>query len=112
MRIFAGFIYIVWNIVYLSPFIPGTALWFGLDKIMHCLLVGTLCYFLQQDDGLKYSEKLFFEYLTFLSIANGLYLGYCIYADKTFKLYNTPLFAYILGIGFVVFLFHCAYKKL
>jgi len=57
------------------------------------------------------NEKLFFIYIKYLSIANCIYIAVCAYKETSFAIYNTDLFAYIMGIGLVVFLIHCAKKK-
>lgn len=111
MKIAVGFLYMLWMVIYLSPMIPATPLWFGLDKAVQTLFLGMLCYFLESNKSQTAEERLFFNYLKWISWANTLYLVICIHKDWTFKLYNTPIFAYIMGIGFIVFLIHCAKNK-
>lgn len=110
MKIAAGFIYLLWTVIYLSPFVPGNALWYGLDKAVQSLFVGVLCYFIQEQCKNE-NEKLFFEYVKWLSIASALYLLACMYYGVSFAIFNTPIFAYITGITLIVFMVHCALKK-
>lgn len=111
MKIAVGFLYMLWMVIYLSPIIPGTNLWFGIDKTVQTLFLGMLCYFLENSKGHSYEERLFFNYLKWISWANALYLAICLWKDLTFKIYNTPIFAYVMGIGFIAFLIHCAKNK-
>ena len=111
MKIAAGFLYVLWNIVYLSPIVPNTKFWHGSDKIMQSLFLSVLCYFIQNYKNNNENERLFFEYLKWLSLANSIYLGFCMGMGKTYALLNTPIFAYILGIGFFTFLLHRALNK-
>jgi hypothetical protein len=108
MKIAVGFIYVLWNIVYLSPIIPNTRFWHGSDKIAQSLFLSCLCYFIQEYIRHNQNERLFFEYLKWLTFANSTYLSFCLIKDKTFAIYNTPIFAYILALGFIAFLIHCA----
>ena len=111
MKIAVGFLYVLWNVVYLSPLVPGNDLWYGIDKICQLLFVSALCYFIEQNKKLLENERLFFEYLKWISLANGIYTGFCMYKDLTFVIYNTPIFAYIMAVGFLAFLIHCAINK-
>lgn len=111
MRIAVGFIYVIWTIIYLSPFVPGNDFWYGVDKIVQTAIVGALSLFLSNDERRGEDERLFFSYLHWLSVAGVVYLIACLYYGKEFALYNTPLFAYILGVGFFAFMLHRAIKK-
>lgn len=111
MKIAVGFSYVLWMVIYLSPLVPGNEFWYGMDKIMQTAFVGALSYFLQSNKKNTDNERLFFEYLTFLSLANAIYLAFCLYKNTSFAIYNTPIFAYVMGIGFIAFLVHCAINK-
>jgi hypothetical protein len=111
MKIAAGFLYVLWTVVYLSPAVPGNAYWYAADKVVQTAFVGVLAYFLEQAKGNSENERLFFTYLKWLSLANAVYIAICAYKNYTFALYNTPIFAYVMGIGFVAFMVHCALLK-
>jgi hypothetical protein len=111
MKICAGFLYMLWTIVYLSPIVPGLPLWSGIDRAVQILFVGVLCYFLFKGKPNTPSETLFFQYLTAAGLIGGLYVLACILFGVSFALFNTPIFAHIAGLTLIGFVVHCAIKK-
>jgi len=85
--------------------------WGGVNIITQIGFIGYLSYLMESYQGNTENESLFFTYIKYLSIANCIYIAVCVFRDKNFVFYNTSLFAYIMGIGLVVFLIHCAKKK-
>lgn len=111
MRIAACILYILAQIIYLLPMTPGNTQTFAFNIITHVAMVGFLCHVLSGVEGFAENERLLFWYIKYLSLFNCVYIGMCAVKNTSFAIYNTPLFAYILGIGFVSFMVHCALKK-
>lgn len=108
MKIAACFLYILCNMLYLV-FGDDSPAWGGFHLNTHVLFISFTTW--QLWDKFKGNERLFLQYVTFLSLADALYTTVCVFKDKYWVLYNTNIFAYILGIGFLVFLLHCALKN-
>jgi hypothetical protein len=108
MKVAVSFLYIVLSILYLTVGDSST-IWGATNIITQIGFIGYLCFLLQKSH--KGHEQLFFQYLTGLSIANCGYIIACVIRNKDWILYNTSLFAYILAVGFLVFLFHLALKN-
>lgn len=111
MKVAVCFIYVLMSIIYLSPIADGGRTWGGINLITQLSFIGYLCFLAE---GIKQNteiERLFFSYLKFLSIGNCIYILWCILRGKYWSIYHTDIFAYILGIGFLVFLLHFAIKK-
>lgn len=111
MKIAAGFLYVIWTIIYLSPLVPGKPIWYAIDRDIQILFIGILCYFLYKSRENTDEESLFFLYLAALCVFGGIYLLACLFLGVSFAIYNTPVFAYITGITLIVFMVHCALKK-
>lgn len=102
------FLYIVFQIIYLA-FSDGSREWGGFNICSHIAFVGLASYWLEECTiG---NEKLVFQYVKWLSFANVLYITVCVFKDTYWIIYNTDLFAYIFGLGFLTFLFHCALNE-
>lgn len=56
-------------------------------------------------------EKLILNYIQYLSVANCIYIAICMFRNRFWVIYNTDIFAYILGISFVAILVHIACKR-
>lgn len=110
MRVIVCFLYVALTITYLA-FGDSSPFWGGLNIITNIGFVGYLCFLLKDIKVFTEDERLFFTYLQWLSVANCLYIFVCIIKDTSFAIYNTDIFAYIMGIGFVVFMIHCALNK-
>lgn len=102
------FLYILAQIIYLTPYLPPTKIVYAFGLITHVAMVGYLCHLARLIPSLSESERLMFQYAKYLSLANVIYIVACAFKQENFALYNTPLFAYILGIGLLVFLLHVA----
>lgn len=100
--------YILACIVYLI-YGDASIYWGAVNIITQTGFIGYLAFELQKNS--KGHEKLFLQYITALSAANVLYIMVCMYKDKFWIIHNTDLFAYILALGFAVFLIHCATQK-
>lgn len=111
MRFAVCFLYILAQVVYLMPMMPGNRYTYAFNIITHVAMAGYLAGILSVVEGLSENERLMFQYIKFLSIANCIYIAVCAVKNTSFAIYNTPLFAHILGIGFVSFVVHCALKK-
>lgn len=106
------FLYVLAQILYLSPYLPSTRFIYAFGIATHVAFVGYLCGLIQRRlEGITEDERLLIQYVKYLCVANVIYLFACAWKETSFAIYNTPLFAYILGIGFVSFLIHCAIKK-
>lgn len=110
MRIGVYFLYIALTIIYLI-FGDSSVLWGGVNIVSHIGFIGFLCHILSGVKKFSENERLFFSYLKWLSLANCIYIATCIVKDKTFAWHNTDIFAYVMGLGFVVFLVHCSQTK-
>lgn len=111
MKIAACFIYVLLSILYLSINVPAEYLRIsgGINIITQIGFVGYLCHLMQISKTSNKTERLFFTYLKYLSISNCLYILTCIIRGEYWSIYNTDIFAYIMGIGFFVFLIQVAY---
>ncbi len=105
------FVYILCSIIYLSPIAEGTRIWYAFNIITQIAFVGYLCYLQSAVKNNSIPERLFFGYLWRLSIANCIYIVICVWKDTYWSIYNTGVFAYILGISFVVLLIHIAIEQ-
>lgn len=56
-------------------------------------------------------EKLFFKYVEYLSLANVAYIIICYIRGSDFAIYNTDVFAYIIGVSFVAFALQSVYLR-
>lgn len=108
MKFSICFLYVICQIIYLT-FSDGSRLWGGLNIGTHIAFIGYLCHTLEKTH--TGNEKLMFQYLKWVSIANCFYIGVCVWKDTYWVLYHTDLFVYIFGIGFLVFLIHAALKE-
>jgi hypothetical protein len=111
MRIAICFVYILLQIVYLLPWLPGVPVVYAFGLITHIAMAGTLFYWLSTVEGFTPNERLFFQYGMALCAANCVYIFACAERGTRFALLNTPLFAYILGIGLISFIVHCGIRK-
>lgn len=112
MRIAFCFLYILLQIVYLLPWLPATPIVHAFGLTTHIAMAGLLFYWLSVIEGFTGDEKLFFEYCTALSVANCVYIIACALKGTSFAIYNTPLFAFILAVACLVFVFHCGIKRI
>lgn len=113
------FLYVLITVVYLSPVADevivfgdrkyNNMVWGGIYLIANIGLIGALCHWLEPEH--TGNTKLMFQYLKWLSMANCIYIFICIFREKYVVIHNTGIFAYILAIGFITFLVHCALKK-
>lgn len=110
MRIAICFLYLFLSILYLSPVADSSRLWGAINIVTQISFIGYLAYELQMVT--RGDENLMFQYIKWLSIINCVYITVCLIKDKYWVYHNTGLFAYIAAIGLVVFLVHCALKKI
>lgn len=112
MRIAVCFLYVLLQIFYLLPILPETRGSYAFGIIIHIAFVGFLLWDLERGEEYTLRERLFFQLTKYLSVANCIYLVLCAYYDTKFAVLNTPIFAYILGIGFVVLMYYCIRAKI
>lgn len=110
MIIVVCFTYVLATVLYLI-YGDSSYLWGGINIITQIAFIGYLCYLLGTIEGFRKIEKRFFNYLTWLSVANCIYILFCIIKGTGFAIYNTDIFAYIMSIGFVTFMMHSALDK-
>lgn len=84
--------------------------WDGINIITHVGFVVYVSYLLERNNSIGSDEQLLFSYVKYLSIGNIMYIITCMVREDYFAIYNTPIVAYILGIGFVSFIIHRALK--
>lgn len=120
MRVAVIFFYMLMTIIYLSPISDLIYLapaedrgrtWGGINIMTHMAMIGYLCYLLEDLKYLAKAEQLFFTYLKFISIANCIYIVWCILKGSRFSMLHTDTMAWIMGIGFIAFLVHNALRK-
>lgn len=105
MRKAVYFAYVALSLIYLA-FGDSSIIWGGVNIITQIGFVGFLSHIVQGRDE---TERLFLLYIKWLSVVNCGYILVCMFITNKFVvIYNTDLFAYVLGIGFVVFLIHNA----
>ena len=115
----ACFLYVLITIVYLSPIADyiivfgdkkyNNMVWGGIYLIANMGLISFLCHLAEYKQ--KGNELLALQYLKFLCLANCAYIIYCIFREKYVVIYQTGVFAYVMGLGFLSFLVHCAIRK-
>lgn len=109
-NIAACFLYVLCSIIYLH-FGEKTRAWGGFNIFTQFAFIGYLCYLAEQNLRSTEFERLFFCYLKYLSVINCIYIVACVLKGRYWSIYNTDIFAYILGISVVVLLVHFAYIK-
>ena len=110
MKAAVAFIYVFLSILYLSIG-DSTRFWGGVNICTQISFIGWLCYLLESTENNTILERLFFSYLKYLSIANCVYIVWCVLKGTYWSIYHTDVFAYILGISFVVLLMHAGYES-
>lgn len=110
MKIAVSFLYVLLSILYLSIG-DSSRMWGGINLITHLAFIGWLCYLMEDNINNTVMERLFFSYLKYLSIANCVYIVWCVLNSTYWSIYHTDIFAYILGISFAVLLIHAGYES-
>lgn len=107
MKIAVCFLYVLLSVLYLSIG-DSSREWGAVNIITQIGFIGYLCYLAEQSKRNSVFERLFFGYMKYLSIANCIYIIWCVFKGAYWSIYNTDVFAYILGISFVILLIHVA----
>lgn len=102
------FLFVLLNVIYLTPIADNGRIWGGINLITLYAFIGYICMLVDKIKTLSENERLFFEYVKWMSWANCPYILVCMIIGKGFGIMHTDLFAYIIGVGFVAFLIHCA----
>jgi len=110
MKIAVCFLYVLLSILYLSIETQYTRISGGINIITQIGFIGYLCYLAEMSKRNSVFERLFFSYIKYLSIANCIYIVWCIFRGSYWSIYNSDIFAYILGISFIVLLLHVGYE--
>lgn len=108
MKSVVCFLFVLLNVIYLTPIADNGRMWGGINLITLYGFIGYLCLLVDKIKALNKNERLFFEYVKWMSWANCPYILVCIIRGKGYGLLHTDIFAYIIGIGFIAFLIHCA----
>jgi len=96
------------NIAYLTPLADDSRFWGGLNLITQYGFIAYLCYEARNVESFKESGRLLLEYIKYFCISQCFYVVWCIYKGEGYSIGHTDIMAYILGLGFVTFLVHCA----
>lgn len=107
-KIAACFLYVVCSIIYLSPIATNTFAWGAFNVITQVAFIGYLSYLQSVAKANTTVERLFYIYLYRLCIVNCIYVLACLWRGKDWSIYNTSVFAYILGVSFLILLIHIA----
>jgi len=110
MRSAVFFTYLLSQIVYLI-FTDGSRAWGGFNLISHMLFASFICYLAQGSKLVDKKERLLLHFMRYYLCANSAYTLVCIFTDSYWSIYQTDIFAYILGISFVVLMVHIGYNK-
>lgn len=111
MKTLAIFLYVIINVIYLSPIADAGRIWGGIQLITHIGFIGYLCYEMQKKEKPNSIERFSFQYATWFSFSNCVYIVACIFNTKPWAVYNTEVFSAIVAVGFLVFIIYCAFKK-
>ena len=111
MKTTAIFLYVFLSTLYLTPIADSSYFWGGLNLITQSAFICYLCYLNEDKEDNIEIERLLFIYVKWLSLANCLYILACMIRGKGFAIYNTDIFAYVTGIGFLVLMVHFALSK-
>ena len=76
-----------------------------------CLMVGYLASVLSVQRSFKEYERLLFKFVSYIAFTDAAYTLVCMFKGSDFAIYNTNVFAYIIGISLVVLLVHIAVNK-
>ena len=104
------FAYFIFQIIYLIHTDGGRA-WCGFNLASHMLLIAYLCHLVQGIKSLSEKDKLIFTFAKYALFANSVYTIVCVFMDSYWAIYQTDIFAYIIGISLVVLLVHIAVNK-
>lgn len=93
-------------------------LWSGFYTVLHLLMVSALCKFEADIINNGDEKRLFFNYISYLSLGNAIYASICSVKNHLdgkpgaqWVIFHTDLSAWIIGLGFGIFLVHLALKK-
>ena len=116
MKIVVLFTYVLLFIAH-QMFGDNGYLWSGFYTVLHLLMVSALCHFEAISDKHE-DERLFFNYISYLSLGNAIYTSICCVKNHLegksgaqWVIFHTDLSAWIIGLGFGIFLVHLALKK-
>ena len=101
------FLFVLLNIIYLTPIADDSRFWGGLNLITLYGFGAYMCYLVGISEKDK-TGRLFFEYVKYMCLSQCFYVAWCIYKGKGYSIGHTDIMAYILGLGFATFLLHCA----
>lgn len=99
------------NLIYLSPMATNTFAWGAFNIISQIGFIGYLSFLQSGCRANTKVERLFYTYLYRVCIVNCVYVLACLFRGKDWSIYNTSVFAYILGVSFLVLLIHSAILK-
>lgn len=89
----------------------SSIIWGGINIITQTAFIGFISYFLKSTKTIQSHEIIIFDYVMWLSIVNSFYIAICMFRNKFWVIYQTDIFAYIMGITIVVLLGHIGYNK-
>jgi len=85
--------------------------WGDIYLQLQSLMIACLAYLQSLSVRNTEHERLLFGSIKYIAIADSLYTLACMINGKDFAIYNTNVFAYVMGISIVVILVHIAYDK-
>lgn len=111
MKVAIVFLYLFLTLIYITPIADNGRMWGGINLITQFGFIGYLSYLLSINQLDKEIHKLFFSYVWRVSVANCFYILACMVMGKNWSYLHTDIFAYILGITFIVLLIHSGFHK-
>lgn len=105
MKIAAIFMYLLFCILYLSIG-DSSREWGGFNICTQLGFIGYLSFLMESNKKNTEIERLFFSYIKYLSIANCIYIVWCVFRGSYWSIYHTDVFAYILGICSIIMFLH------
>lgn len=84
---------------------------FGFNIVTQLLFTGIICIYATLNGKANKRDKLLLYYVAALSIVRAFYTSVCIYAEKSWILYNTDVFVFITSVTFGLLLISLALIK-
>lgn len=96
------------SVIVYYQFMDSSRLSFGFNIVTQLMFTGIVCIYATMNEQTSKKDKLLFYYVAILSIARAFYTSFCVYAAKSWILYNTDVFGFIISVTFYIYLFYLA----
>lgn len=104
------FLYVSLTLLYAWYTGDNYELMYGVGQLTILMFVVAVCSFALSGKPNTVIEKLFLQYSMYVTFGRALYTVYCLFMSKPWIIHNTDVFAFIVAVTFLIFLFYVAYK--